>query len=244
MVENVCVPRQTARAAHGGDTFPLAETHVVGGGNLVRVQLDEIAYEKIEVAVPVIIEESAASAPTDVLLGKARLMGNIGKGAIAVVMKENVMAPEATKQVVPSIIVEIAHADAGLPTGTPEPRLFSNIGKGAVTVVLVQVRDRFLSSRPMRIEAISIAEVDVEPAVMVVVEKGQSASLGFNDDPLAVYTAPHVGDVQPGLLSHIEKLNRKRSGLRCSGLHDERILPFRKWSRQSVGECAAEHDER
>jgi hypothetical protein len=169
-----------------------------GGWNLVRIQLDEIAHEKIEVAVPVVIEESAAGAPAAFFLKKAGLMRNIGKGAISVVMKENVMAPEAAEQVVPSIVVVIAYANAGLPAGAPQARLLRHVGKGAVAVVLVQMRGRLLARRPMRIEAISIGQVDVQPSVIVVVEeRPDSASLGLNDEPLAVDAAPHIGDVSP-----------------------------------------------
>ena len=160
-------------------------------------------------AVPVVIEESTACAPANLCLIKAGFVSDIGKRAISVVAEKNVVSPEAAKQIIPSIIVVIANADAGLPTGTPQSRFFGDVGKRAVAVVLVQVRDRRFSGRPMRIEPISIREVDVQPSVIVVVEKGQSASLGLNDGPFVVYAAPHVGDGQPGLLSHIDKLDRR-----------------------------------
>ena len=126
-------------------------------------------------------------------------------------MEQDVMSPEAAEQVVPSIIVVIADTNACLPTRTSESRLFCNIGKCAVAFVLVKVRDRFLSSGPMRAEPISIRKVDVEPAVIIVIKEGQTASLGLNDDSLVIDAAPHVGDIQPSFFSHIEILNRGRT---------------------------------
>src|ERR1019366_8780362 len=110
--------------------------------------------------------------------------------------------------------------------------------------VLIQVRDRLLARRPMRIEAISIGQIDVQPSVIVVVEKSQSASLGFNNEPFSVDASPDIRDVQSGLLSNIHKLNRRRRGLRCRGFYGQRILPLPKWSRKSIRECAAEHEKR
>src|SRR5205807_2678720 len=45
----------------------------------------------------------------------------VGKRAIAVVVEENVVAPETAEKVVPAVIVVIADADAGLPAGAAEP---------------------------------------------------------------------------------------------------------------------------
>ena len=74
--------------------------------------------------IPVIIEKSTTGAPAAFLLVEAGLAGNVGEGAISVVMEENVMSPEAAKEVIPSIVVVVAHADAGLPSESSESRFF------------------------------------------------------------------------------------------------------------------------
>ena len=105
--------------------------------NGFRIQLDVVADEKIEVAVPVVIEKRAARAPAALLLAKPGFLRDIGKRAVSVVVEENVVAPETAKQVVPSIVVVVADADAGLPAGAAQSRLLRDIGKRAVAVVLV-----------------------------------------------------------------------------------------------------------
>src|SRR5271157_2008273 len=106
------------------------------------------------------------------------------------------------------------------------------------------MRCRRFPGRPVRIEPVAVREVDVQPSVMVVVEKGQSAALGLNDDPLVVDSAPHVGDGQAGLLRDIDKLDWRGCGIGHGGLLEGRIFPFPEWSCKSVREGTAEHEER
>src|SRR5580658_9170477 len=147
--------------------------------------------------IPVIIEKCATGAPAALGLGKAGYLGNIGEGSVSVVMEQDVMSPESAEKVVPSVVVVVAYAHAGLPSGARQTRLFRNIGKGAVAVVLVEVRCRLGSGRPLRVEPIAIAEIDVEPAVVVVVEESHPAALGLDDRTFVLDSAPDIGDVQP-----------------------------------------------
>src|ERR1017187_1911973 len=78
VIKNVCVAGKAARAAHDGNTLPLAIAHVAGGGNLVRIQLDVVTHKKIQVAVPVKIEKGAAGTPAALLPIKPGLVSYIG----------------------------------------------------------------------------------------------------------------------------------------------------------------------
>ena len=222
----------------------MAETHIASGNWLVRIKLDEVAHEKIEKSVSVVIEECAACTPAALLLRKAGLPGNIGKSSVPVVMKQYVMPPECAKQIVPSIVVVIANANAGLPAGAPESRLICYIGKCAVTVVLVQMSGWLSSRCPMRIKPASITQVDVQPAIVVVIKKRQPASFGFDDDALGIYPAPYVGSSQSGLLCDVDKLNLRRGRARYRGFHNNGTLPLPKWSCESIGQCGAEQEKR
>ncbi len=211
----------------------------------MRIQREIIANKKIEVAVPVVVEKSTACAPANLRLVKAGFMRDIGKRAISVVAEKNVVSPETAKQVIPSIIVVIAYADTGLPTGTRQSRFFGDVGKRAIAVVLVQMRGRRFSWRPMRVQPISIGEIDVQPSVMVIVEKGQSASFGLNDGSFMVDAAPHVGDWSARLAApHPQTGPESRSGSRDRGLHQVRVSPVPQGSCKSLCQRAAEHEER
>jgi hypothetical protein len=123
------------------------------------------------VTIPVVVQKTATCAPTDLFLIKSRLVSHIGERAISVVMEKHVMPPEAAEQVIPSIVVVVANAHACLPTGYPQSRFLCDISKGALAVVLVEMRSWRLARRPMCIEPISIREIDVEPSIVVIVEK-------------------------------------------------------------------------
>src|ERR1700744_2273626 len=68
VVENVGIGGKTARAAHDGDALPLAVMRRVRGWNLLRIQLDVVADEKVEKAIAVVIEEGTARAPANIFL--------------------------------------------------------------------------------------------------------------------------------------------------------------------------------
>ena len=92
----------------------------------------------------------------------------------------------------------------------------------------------------MRIEPIAIGEIDVEPAIVVVVEKGDPASFGLDDETFVLDPAPDVGNMQAGLAGHIEILDRGRSCGSVCGFNDDRMPPFPNGSRDHVKESAAE----
>src|SRR5437867_3240911 len=101
------------------------------------------------------------------------------------------MSPEATKQVVVAVVVIIANADAGLPAGARQSGFFADVGKCAVAVVLVEMRSGRFSRLPASVELGAIGQVDVEPSVIVVIKKGQAASLGLDDVALMIRSAPN-----------------------------------------------------
>ena len=103
------------------------------------------------------------------------------------------------------------------------------------------MRGRCFSGGPTRIEPVSIGEVDVEPSVVVVVEEGQSAPFGLNDGALVVDTAPHIGDIQSGLLGHIHKLHGKRRGIRNRRFHQDWISPLPEWGCERVRQRTTQH---
>ena len=121
VIEDVGVRRKTARAAHDGYALPLAVVRCIGGWNFVGIELDVVADEEIEKAVAVVVEKGAAGAPANVFLIEPGLLRDIGKCAIAVVMEEDVVSPEAAEQIVPSVVVVVADADAGLPARPRQP---------------------------------------------------------------------------------------------------------------------------
>ncbi len=115
--EHVGVAGKAARAAHYRDSLPLARRGIARLTGLHRVELDVIADKKVQVPIAIIIEECAARAPTVLFVVDAGLASDIGERAVAVIVEQNVVTPEAAEEIVPSVVVVISDAHAGLPAG-------------------------------------------------------------------------------------------------------------------------------
>lgn len=95
----------------------------------------------------------------------------------------------------------------------------------------------------MRVEATAIGEINVEPAIVVVVEKRDAAAFGFDNDALVFNATPDVGDVQACVLGNIDELYIRTWRGRDGSL--ELIygtqLPQRR--REPVEQWVAEHEQ-
>ena len=156
MKKNIGITRQASGPTHYRNAFPLALSWLGRRWSLRGIEFDVIAYEEIEASIAVVVEPRAPGTPAYLLIVDSSFAGYIGECAVAVVVKQDIVAPEAAEQIVPAIVVVVAHADACLPSCSGESRLFRNIGKCSIAIILVQVRRRCLCRRPRSIEACSI----------------------------------------------------------------------------------------
>src|SRR5712691_8637963 len=180
--------------AHYGNAFPLTLRRVSLGGSFFWIELDVIADKEIETAVAVVVEPRTSGSPADLFVVDTGFARDISEGAVAIVVKKDVGSPEAAEEIVPAIVVVIADADARLPAGAGEAGLFCDVGEGSVAIVLVKMRGGSFAGWPVGIEAGSVGEIDVEPVVIVVIEKSQSAALRFDDVFFVIGAAPDIGN--------------------------------------------------
>lgn len=101
-----------------------------------------------------------------------RLFGNIGEGAVAVVMIQNVAAPVADEQVVVSVVIVIADATTLPPTVAQQACLGSHVSECAIAIVTKQKGCGLATSLQGR----SIHEEDVKPAIIVIVKQRDAAT--------------------------------------------------------------------
>ena len=95
--EQVRIARQTPRSAHDGHTLPLAKVRVARSGNLLRVELEVVADKEIKKAIAIVVEKGASGSPANLLLVEPGLARHVGKRAVAIVVEELIVAPEAAK---------------------------------------------------------------------------------------------------------------------------------------------------
>ena len=156
-------------------------------------------------AVAVVVEPGAAGAPANLFVVNASLAGDVGKRSVAVVVKQDVVSPEAAEEIVPAVVVVIADADAGLPARARESGFFRDVGESSVAIVFVQMGSGSFPRRPVGVEARSVRQINIEPAVMVVIEKGQTAAFGFNDVFFLIDATPDIRGIQAGFLGHVDE---------------------------------------
>src|SRR5713101_3531987 len=100
--------------------------------------LDVVGDHEIEPAVFVVVKPSCAGGPA-ALVGDTGLGGDIGEGAIAIVVVENGAAVAGDVDVRVAIVVEVTdgHALAVMPFAA-DPRFFGDVAERTITVVVIQ----------------------------------------------------------------------------------------------------------
>ena len=126
-------------------------------------------------AIAVVVHEGAAGSPARLLAGDTSFFANVGEGAVAIVVIQNILTVVGDEEVIEAVVVVIADADALSPTGTAETGFVGDVGEGAVTIVLEEVRARFLAFGEA-FQTRAVYDKDVEPAVVVVIVEGNSAA--------------------------------------------------------------------
>src|ERR1700722_9035107 len=196
-------------------------------------------------AVAIVVEPGTACAPADLLVVNAGLARDVGEGSVAIVVKKDIVSPEAAEQIVPAIVVVVADADAGLPAGAGEAGFVGNVSEGAVAIVFVEMRSGSLAGWPVRVETRAVGQVNVEPAVVIVIEKGEAAAFGFDDGALVIDRAPDVGSVEAGFASYVDKGNR--GGCRCRRdirVKLKNVFPAPQRRGERIEQSAAEDHQR
>ena len=171
------------------------------------IELDVVADEKIEMAVAIVVDPGTARAPARFFAIQAGFFRHVGETAVAIVVKQNIVAPEAAEKIVPAVVVVIADANAGLPAGSREAGFRGDVGECSVAIIFVEMRCRLFARLPVRVEARAVGQINVEPAVVVVVEKSEAAAFGFDDVALVVDAAPNVDRVEAGFFCDIDELH-------------------------------------
>ncbi len=170
---------------------------------------------------------------------QAGLFGNVCKSAVPVVVIQRILAVVRNKQVFKAVVVVIADRYCRGPADAFQARFFGDVRKGAVTIILVKaVRGPFRRAFQQR----SAQDEDIEPAVVVVIDKGAAAADSFNNVGLMVGGSINDGRTQARLFRNIRKAGVKGQTRRfASGLSFDgpvgNTLRQRIYQRRSGKSC-------
>ena len=141
--------------------------------------MDVAGDEEVELAVAVVVSPGSTGGP--VAEGYAGFGGDVGEGAVVVVMVEAVLAEVGDVEVRPAVVVVVGDGCAEAPAVVGDASFGGDVGEGSVVVV---VEEGGVGCGVFAGEGGgggSVDEVDVEPAVVVVVEEGYAGADGFDD---------------------------------------------------------------
>src|SRR5580698_7079952 len=121
-------------------------------------------------AVFVVVNPGAAGVPARFGAGldEAGAFGDVGEGAVAIVVIENVLAVVGDEEIVVAVIVVVADAAGLSPAGADvKTRTIGDIGEGYVEIILEEAAMRFFAFREA-LEAPAVDHKNVKPAIVVV----------------------------------------------------------------------------
>jgi len=222
VIQNILAAVESRGAA--GDHYAFVKARAgFGNGRGFQVEIDVIGDEKIEVAVAIVVDESAASVPALARAGDTGFLADVGEGAVAVVVVENIFAEVGDEKIVETVVIVIADAHALSPAGMMQAGFGSDISEGAVAIIFEKMRNRFLASRKT-FETPAVDEENIQPAVVVVIIKSDTAAGGFEKVFVFVFASENGFRVQAGLARNVEEGNTRIAGRSRSSLLRRRTL--------------------
>src|ERR1700742_3712925 len=135
--------------------------------------------EQIRIAVFVIIAKCHTSRPSDVFVEPSSFC-HIRESTISIVAVQNYTTETTHDQVGATIVVIVPDSDAHCPARITNACFVCHVSEGAIVFIMVQSAFGFLPRQRHR-NTWCIREVDVEPAVAVIVMKSNTAAPAFYD---------------------------------------------------------------
>jgi hypothetical protein len=131
---------------------------------------------------------------------QAGFFGHVRERAIAIVAIEDVLAPIGEEKIVEAVVVVIADADSGSPADLCQAGFFGDVGEGAVAIVFVEPVG---GAGRIAFEARAREGEDIEPTVVIVIDKSAAAADGFEDVRAVIFRAVDQRSVETGLVGNV-----------------------------------------
>src|SRR5438552_7139367 len=151
-------------------------------------------------SITVVVEECASGAPTAGRIGQTRRTGHIRERSVTVVAVEDVLSPVGDEQVVEAIIVIVAHTYAASPARLQQACPLGYIREASVPVVFEEP----IAGAPGNVgEASTGEQKNIEPAIVVEVEKCATTTESFEDVIFVVAFTVNRDGSQASFCGHI-----------------------------------------
>ncbi len=166
-----------------------------------------VRHEQVELAIPIVIEKSATGAKARLRIHQSRCLGDVGEGAIAVVVIQRVLAPVSNEEVFKPVVVIIPDCHSVGESCAKQSGLPGHVGEGSVPVIFIQA----VGGGGRRIgETRAREHQDVQPAIIVIVKEGGAAAHALEDVIVVIRMAADHGLIEPGLPRDIGEAGEER----------------------------------
>ena len=188
---------------------------------MVEIDIDVIGNIQIKVAIVVVVAEGRAGSPA-AGIAHASLRCDIGKRAVVIVAVENSAIEIGNVKIFPAVVVVVADGYAESPAAMCDSGFRRHVMERAIVIIAVKLAGMAFAGVNI-FDGRSVDEVNIHPAIVVVIENGNPAAHRVHDVALVDCSAGQM-EVDTRRSSHVGKRNSfgRRSwvgGLRLSGQH-------------------------
>src|ERR1700733_703950 len=136
--------------------------------------------KKIQSSVAIIVAKGCARGP--VAQRDSRLFRDVGKGPVVIVVIQTILAEVRNVEIRPAVVIVVSYNYAETPAIVGNAGLLRNVGKRAVVVVVKQRRMGWRRLSGHGIVSRPTDQINVEPAVVVIIEQRYSRTYGLDDE--------------------------------------------------------------
>jgi hypothetical protein len=180
MVESHRPIGQSARSAEDRHPFPFAVRGFARQWRGGRVEDLVTRDQQVKLAIPIVIQEGATGAPLLCGPGGSTPRCDVLKAAVTTIAIENIESPIRDIKIRITVVIDISDAYSGAPAGTRQASLLRDVLKPASTSVAIEVI-RLGRGAAISFEAASVYEKEIQPAIIIEVDKSDPGAVGFDD---------------------------------------------------------------
>ena len=202
VVESVGETFEAARAALDVNAVVLAGFAGAEDREIVETDVHVVGNEQVGPTIAVIVTERGTHGPAFVER-QTGLLGDVSEGAVSVVAVEHNPVETGDQQIGPAVVIVVADRDAIGPTGIAHSGFIRDISERSV-VIIVEERAAGFFAGFRHLDALRVREINVRPAVSIIINESNSAAHGFHD--VFLFRAGQVLEMDSGRASDVHKL--------------------------------------
>src|SRR6266566_1719822 len=170
---------------------------------MVCIKFYVAGNEQVQEAIAVEVAPGGSCGPSS--KGDTRFLSHIRKRPILIVMIETVFAIIRHVDIWPAVVVVIAHSHAKAPSLVRHARLGRYVGESAVVIVVQQHSARGWFSPLEGSKCGSIEQIDVQPAVVVIIKQSHARTKRLENSCLLGTPGAMVEFVQACLFRDVDE---------------------------------------